>query len=449
MSAKPAVRESRERLLADPRVLRWYKNRGTRSTSDSYLANLELFMRRNDLSVDLLLKLARGQRNGSGEDGHFADTILRWVETERKAGRPDSYLATVWASVRSFLKSQEAAPSWVPNLKVRSATTIMNEVVPTPEQLRAVLDRNPVVRTRAAILVLATTGIRPGVIGSRTSPNGLRLRDLPDLDLGTLSFSRVPFQVVVPAELSKGGSSYFSFGTEETANALVAYLKLRVERGEKLTPSCALFAPEPKTPHVHLRTDVDGTAFLSEKGFSQEVRLALRRAKPTGVRWRPYVLRSFASSQFMLAENAGLLSRDYREFFMGHTADIAKKYNVAKGRVRGDIADQMREAYAAASSRFFRILTLSELANDSRPGLRVILSVVGYTKKEIDAMGELTEEIAREKALAKLDEGRKVDAPSPGDKPRTVSLSELDLYLEKGWRPIAPAGERFVVGAPN
>lgn len=450
MPAKPVVRESRERLLADPRVLRWYKNRGTRSTSDGYLANLELFLRRTHLDVEGLLKLARAQRNGDGKDGRFADVVLRWVETERKAGRPDAYLGTSWASVRSFLKSQEAAPSWVPGLKIRSSTTILNEVVPTPEQLRAVLDRVTVPRTRAAILLLSTSGIRPGVIGSRATANGLRLRDLPDLNVQKLSFSRVPFRIVVPDELSKSGASYFTFGTEETAEALLVYFRLRVTRGEKLTPASAVIASEPKTAIAHLRAAEDGVAFLSEKGFSHEIRLALRRAQPAGVRWRPYVLRSFASSQLMLAENAGLCSRDLREALLGHSSDIGRKYNLAKGRVRSDLEESVREAYARAADKFLRILTVSDSGVDYRPILRVLLGGAGYSKKEIDAMGDLNEEQVITAIRAKRSEGREVPAPKAGDNARTVSVSELDLFHSKGWKPISQAGhDRYVVGAPN
>ncbi len=91
MPVIPEVRESRERLLADSRVARWYKNRGTRSTSDTYLANLELFLRRTDLRLGDLLEIARAQRNGDGNEGRFADVVLSWVEKERRAERPDAY----------------------------------------------------------------------------------------------------------------------------------------------------------------------------------------------------------------------------------------------------------------------------------------------------------------------------------------------------------------------
>ena len=443
------VRERREALLSDPRVARWYKSRRSESTAQAQLAQLELFLRRTSLTLDDLVRVGKEQK--AGQSRKFEDVVLSWIGTERKAGRPDAYLSTNWAAVRSLLKHEEAAPDWTPKFKIRAGETLMAEVVPTPEQLREVLDRTSTPRTRAVILFLATTGVRIGVLGSRYSALGLRLKHLPELKLGEeCSFEKVPFRVDVPAELSKGGQAYFAFGTEEAASAIVAYLDRRTERGELLTPESALLAPEPKTSTVHLRRAPDGVAFLSEKGVADEIRTALARTQPKGVRWRPYVLRSFASSQMMVAENAGLITRDAREFLLGHTADIGRRYNLGKGRVRSDLVEEVRAMYAQTADKFLRITSLTERTLDYRPLLRVLLGGVGYSKSDIDAMGELTEESVINAIRAKRPEGREIPAPKPGENARVVAVSELDAFLSKGWRPIAAAGnERFVVAAPN
>lgn len=450
MTAPTSVQERRERLLADPRVSGWFKNRGKRSTAESYLSNLELFLRRTSCDIGDLVKIAKARRS-DGEDLRFPSLVLEWVETERKAGRPDAYLATIWAAVRSFLGSIEAAPDWVPKLKVRAATTIADEIVPTPEQLRAVLGMNPTPRTRATILLLATSGIRPGVLGSRTTPAGLRLRDLPDLDIKTLEFRRVPFRIVVPADLSKGGDSYSCFATQETATELLAYLRhRRNERKEKLVPASAVIGPEPKTPETHRRVAEDGIEFLREKGLGDMVRLALAKARPAGVRWRPYALRGFASSQLMVAENAQLVTRDQREYLLGHATDIGRRYNLGKGRMSTVLEEDLREAYSRAADRFLRILTVSDAGVDYRPVLRVLLASAGYSKKEVGAMGDLSEEQVIEAIRAKRAEGREVPTPKAGENARVVSTSELGEWLGKGWKPISPAGaDRYVVGAPN
>lgn len=451
VSSHPPVRAARESLLEAPRILRWYKDHRARSTAMVQLAQLELFLRRVGLNAEELIRLAKLQATGG--ERRFEDIILSWIEAERKAGRPDSYISTNWAAVKSFLKHEEAAPSWTPKLRVRGATTIMSEVVPSPEQLREVLDRNPVHRIRALILLLATSGIRPGVLGTRFDPpNGLRLRAFPELRLETGKaprFERTPIRIDVPADLSKGGQAYFTFASEEAAQELLAYLGERLARGEELRAESATFAPEPKASHIHLRRAADGIAFLNEKGIADEVRRALRKTQPLGVRWRPYVLRGFASTQMMLGENAQLMSRDSREFVLGHVANVGRRYNLGKGRIRTDIEEAVREQYARVADRYLRILTISQRAVDYRPVLRVLLASSGYSKSEIDAMGELTEESCVAAIRAKR-EAIEVPAPRPGDNARTVSVRELDRWLERGWRPIGPAGsERFIVDAPN
>lgn len=452
MAAVSPTRERRDALLSDPRILRWFKDHRAASTAEVQLTQFELFLRRTGLDVDHLLSLAKAQ--ATGKSRRFEDAIHAWIETERKAGRPDSYIGTNWAAVRSFLKHEEAAPSWTPKLKVRFGTTLMTEVVPSPEQLRAVLDRTPVHRVRALILLLSTSGIRPGVLGNRFDPpNGLRLGAFPDLRLDGPDgprFERTPIRINVPAELSKGGQQYFAMATEEAATEYILYLRERIARGEHLTGQSAAFAPEPKASHIHLRRAADGTAFLNEKGLADEVRRAFAKTIPEGVRWRVYVLRAFASSQMTVAESAHLITRDAREFLLGHVADIGRRYNLGKGKVRADLEEDVREQYARVADSHLRILTIAERGVDYRPVLRVLLAGAGYSKAQIDAMGELTEDTVIAAIREKRTAGVEVPRPKPGDNARTVSVGELDRWLELGWKPIAPAGsERFVIGAPN
>lgn len=439
-------------LLGDPRILRWYKDHRAGSTAEVQLGQIELFLRRSRLNVDQLIGHAKAQIAGGSRQ--FEDLIHSWIEAQRKAGRPDSYIATNWAAVRSFLKHEEAAPSWTPKLKVRFGTTIMTEVVPSPDQLRAVLDRTPIHRIRALILLLATSGLRLGVIGTRFDPpNGLRLSAFPDLEIDTPAgprFRRTPVRIDVAAELSKAGHPYFTYATDEAAEELLAYFGERISRGEELTRRSPAFAPEPKASHIHIRRAPDGTPFLSEKGIADEIRRAFRKVQPAGVRWRPYVLRGFASSQMMMGESAQLMTRDTREFILGHAADIGRRYNLGKGRVRQDLEDQVRDQYSQLSDKCLRIVKISEGGIDYRPILRVLLLGAGYTRAQIEAMGELTEEVVITAIRAKRSESPAVPSPRPGDRARTVSLSELDAWLVKGWKPISPAGsERYVIGAPN
>ncbi|EQD73548.1 integrase/recombinase, partial [mine drainage metagenome] len=236
MTAKSTIQTRTDSLRRDPEISRWIKAHRSESTAKVQLAQLELFCRKTGTTPDELVHLGKAEMNGSSKK--FEDVVLGWIESERKAGRPDSYVSVNFAAIRSWLKHEEAAPSWTPKLKVRFGTTILNEVVPTPEQLRAVLDRTPVPRLQALLLFLSTSGVRIGVLGNEYRPDGLRLRHLPDLALSPRPHFETAgvAKVEVPAELSKAGNPYFTFITEETKDAIVRYLEVRVARGEKLTP---------------------------------------------------------------------------------------------------------------------------------------------------------------------------------------------------------------------
>ncbi len=201
--APGSVAERKEVLLADPRVKRWFKSRRSERTAHTQFSQLELFLRRASLDVGELLELGRDQ--SSHKPREFEDAVITWIDTERKAGRPEAYIAASWAAIRSFLKHEEAAPAWAPKFRIRSAETLVSGIVPTPEQLRAVLDRSPVPRVRALGPFLATSGIRIGALGARFSENGPRLRNPPGLKLDPEPhFDRFPFKVEIPSDLSKG-----------------------------------------------------------------------------------------------------------------------------------------------------------------------------------------------------------------------------------------------------
>jgi hypothetical protein len=440
-------------LRKDPGVARWLKGQRAESTANMQLYQLQRFCAQVGKSPDELVVLAHHHLKDEGHE--LEDLTSSWVEERRKEQRSDSYLTTIWAAVRSWLRSQRADPNWSPRFDSRFGSRIVNEIVPTPQQLAAVLNLVASPGKRALVLILAQSGIRPGTLGAEHRPDGLRLKHLPELRLAPkIRFEKPapPFLINVPAELSKNRRAYVTFATTECADELVRSLEVRAVGGEKLTPESALFIPQPKAPHSQARRAADGTPFLSEKSISQELRRMLRKVQPKGVLWRPYVLRSFCSSQLMVAENSQLISRDYREFIMGHSPDIARRYTLAKGKLRADLIEGVREKYAAASDQFLRILTPPEKVDKEaieQVAYRTILLSAGLSKDAIDKLGHLTQETF----LSAVESTRTVHetpSPKPGDRPRTVPNSELDAWLGVGWEPLSPAGAgRFIVKPPN
>ncbi len=209
MAPKPTTAERRATLLRNADVGAWYKDHAKPASATVQLEQLELFLRRSGLDLADLLRFAR--KDPKVLKVHVGD----FVRSEQAAGRKAKYILNVWWGVRSFLKSIGAAPEWNPKVeKTEADEEDTSRTVPTPEQLRQIADATKSARDRAVVLLLASSGVRIGVLATQFAPaDGLRLKHLPDLVLDPEpSFKQLPFAVRVPAHLSKGKNAYDTFG---------------------------------------------------------------------------------------------------------------------------------------------------------------------------------------------------------------------------------------------
>ena len=198
---------------------------------------------------------------------------------------------------------------------------------------------------------------------------------MPDLKIEgtTVTFSKVPAQVVVRQNLSKAGHQYFTFLSEEGCGYLKDYLEERLREGETLDLASPIITPKMKMK-----------PFIRSVNIGDLMRDAIRKA---GFQWRPYVLRSFFDTELMLAESKGLVLRDYRQFWMGHKGDIEHRYTVNKRRLPDSVIADMRQAYEK-SQEFLQASKSSEtseekLGNSIR---KQFLLVAGLSQEDLDKM---------------------------------------------------------------
>ncbi|AIF82316.1 hypothetical protein NTE_00234 [Candidatus Nitrososphaera evergladensis SR1] len=86
----------------------------------------------------------------------------------------------------------------------------------------------------------------------------------------------------------------------------------------------------------------------------------------------------------MLAENDGIIIKDWREFWMGHKGSIEAVYTVNKG-LPEDVIERMRSAYAKAAEKY---LITSKNHDHSFDKLREetnkrFLQISGFSDKQI------------------------------------------------------------------
>ncbi len=244
-------------------------------------------------------------------------------------------------------------------------------------------------------LLMAHSGLRPGVMGSYGASDGLRLGDIPELRLGRHpSLTVVPFVIHVPARLSKTRKMYTTFGSQEAASALLGYLDERRSLGERLGPASPLVTVDSFAATHEFQGKKGAGRFLTTKGIVFEIRSALSGAKPKGVSWRPYVLRSYCSTRLLLAEGQGKIGRDLREAILGHDGGVSARYNV--GKVWGEeLLHEAREAYKRCEPFLSttKVTVEPSEADLKRAILGVLLPAEEVAKLEVSKM--TTEEVRR------------------------------------------------------
>ena len=449
-SGTPNRHIDHSRLARDQTVRPWLDEIGLRSkvSVSVSLRRLGLFLHETHLSTEKLIDLA----NDNPE--RLRDLLIEYAKDAKARKRLGSYVKRILTVVKSYLRFRGSTFDQFPKVGVTDGESLVNERTPTPDELRLLLTALNA-RGRVVALLMAHAGLRPGVIADVNGEDGLTIGDLPELRVedGRVEFEKTPFVIVVPARLSKVRKSYVTFGSSELAEAIQVYLRERLARGQSLAKESALVAStgQGRGPAgrfgEHLKP---GGRFVSTKAITFDLRDAIRKVRPGGQTFRPYALRAFCSTQLLIAESRGLIVRDAREHFLGHDLGPAGRYHLGK-KLRPDLVEELRSMYDRASE--FLLTAPKPRKEEAKTLVRAeILKYLGYSDGEaerlatdptVDVRKLLSEKLAPPKAAD-------VKPPLPGDRAKTVALTELDAFLAAGWKPIGPAGsERFVIGAPN
>ncbi len=426
--------------LADPLVRTWYDENRLRSarTADVNLRQLGLCLHEIGLGPRGLLQRARET------PAELKSRLVAYAERLQKRGRLNSYIAKTFVGIGSFFRHHEVEFRGFPRLAVVRGASIENERVPTQAELGRLLRALPL-RGQVSALLMAHAGLRPGSFAVyRAGDVALRLRDLPELDVDSLSVREVPFLIRVAGGLSKNRRAYVTFGSSELADALTAYLRERRERprfrkGKVVGPEVLT----PDSPLVVVRDTDTETGFVTVKALTKEVRSGMQKVVPADTTWRPYVLRSYASTQLLLAESKGLIARDFREAILGHDLGVSGRYNLSK-KLQPTMVEEMRAAFRRAEAFLASGPTRADRPVVDVETRRLLLLAVGYSYEEVERMN-----------IAGLEPAQLVEAiqKSParsgaGAKPRQQVIPEADLpnYLADGWIARMPVnGSKFVV----
>jgi len=442
------------RLLDDPNVRRWHENlaRGSQLTATDRLRLLARYLEHHHLRPTELVDRALKDRRAV--EDQLSDFIGK-LEREKKA---PGYISNYVKAIRSWLDFNEIRLER--KFKVRDAEatpTIEDERVPNKEELRQILGRASL-RGRVVVSFMAFAGLRPETLGNHDGSDGLRLADLPEIQVveKTVAFTKLPIMVVVRRGLSKAGHRYFSFLASEGCDYLKAYLEARLASGERLGPQSPVIRPAPGFENTGWRAKVADRPFIVTKNVTADVRRAMR----PGFDWRPYVLRSYFDSMLLLAESNGRMNRDFRASLMGHRGGIEGRYTLDKGRLAENLVEEMRRAFKNSEP----FLTTSAPIED----MKSMLLKTFREQAKAYGIDPLKVKIEKEKAGTKLDPDEEIrlltveiakrSAPhlmSPGTtfvngqgRKNKILTGERQLlrHLDGGWELVSNLGdEKYLV----
>ena len=188
-------------LDEDLNFKRWYDNlaRGSRLTARDRARVLIRFTRAHGMDPKDLVDLGKRDRS------KVEDLLLDHITKLQNEGKAPGYLENYLKSVKSWMLFNDI--QLIRKIKVgnrNSRPTLVNEIVPTRDQLRQVINQ-ATLRGRVCIALMAFSGLRPDSICDDEGKDGLTVGDLPELRIqgGSVFFEKIPTRIVIWSENSK------------------------------------------------------------------------------------------------------------------------------------------------------------------------------------------------------------------------------------------------------
>ena len=326
------------KLLENTDIKRWYNNlaRGSPHTAEVRVRKLGLFCERHHTTPAQLINVATKDPKTMAD--LLEDHVIILESENKSPGTIEDHLKAVKSWLRHFDIEIRR------KIRIRNSnltTTLQDEIIPNAEEMAAIYS-SAGLRASVIISLMAKAGLRPGVIGNHNGTDGLRIKDIPDLEIlqNRAVAVRTPCMVVVRHELSKARHRYVSFLTRTATKQLVSYLNDRFAHGEPLRNNSPVVAPYHR--YETYRGKNSAKEFLPTRRVSAIVRNVFRPR----FGWRPYVLRRYFATQLLTGESKTKMSQDFREYLMGHKGTMYARYTTNNGIPSEELLAEIRGAYA-------------------------------------------------------------------------------------------------------
>ncbi len=408
-------------LRQNESVMRWYRNlqQGSLITGDVYLRTLGLYCKSNAISPEQLIEDA-----GTGK---LKNDFMDFVHKQGRDGKAGSYVIRFKKVITSWVAFNDLDAN-LKGVKIQGSNispTLVDERPPLKDEIDAML-RSASVRGRAIISLLAFSGLRPETLGNYDASDALRIKDIEGLKIGNegVEFSVFPSVLKVrqsKVQLSKKGHGYFTFIPSQSGKYIKDYMDARIRGGENLSPDSPIITTDTRGSNLR-RSGILATRFILK-----DTRTSIRNA---GLGFRPYALRVYWASSMDVAEAKGIVSHNWREFWMGHTGDISARYSTNKV-LPEDTVNAMRETYRRCEPVLVTEVPevgLSEVKKDLRSG---ILDAIGISQQDMDKYDLAN--MSNEEFQALVRDTLRKTLTGNAQRQRIISEREIEKFMSEGY----------------
>lgn len=414
-------REKHRDLRENENVMRWYRNlqQGSLITGDVYLRTLGLYCKSNATSPERIIEDAK--------TGKLKNDFMDFVHKQGREGKAGSYVVRFKKVLASWIAFNDMDAN-LKGVKIQGSNispTLVDERPPLKVEIDAMI-RSASVRGRAIISLLAFSGLRPESLGNYDGSDALRIKDIEGIKIGneSVEFSIFPAVLKVrqsKVQLSKKGHGYFTFIPSQLGKYLTDYLNTRIREGENLSPESPIITTDTRGSNTR-RTGILATRFILK-----DVRGSIRSS---GLNFRPYALRVYWVSSMDVAEAKGIVSHNWREFWMGHTGDISARYSTNKV-LPEDTINAMRETYRRCEpilTTEVQEVNQSDVKRDLRAG---ILDAMGLSQQEMEKYDLAS--MSNEEFQGLVRETIRNTLTGNAQRQTIISEREIEQYMKRGY----------------
>ncbi|MDH2901840.1 MAG: hypothetical protein PXY39_12805, partial [archaeon] len=212
--------ELKELFLKDEKVEVWYKDleEGSKSTAENYFLWLSKYCQDRELNP---LELAKEAKKDIGK---AQDKLQKYIQSLKDSAPKSRGLAL--SAVKSWLVANDIIIQRHIKIKnIRTTPTIVDEKVPTSQELETILDYADI-RTKSAISLIAFAGIRPNALSKLTIGDLIDFKINPETK--KVEVLKNPARINVRPEISKNKKAYFTFLSTQGCKYVKEYLEMRM-----------------------------------------------------------------------------------------------------------------------------------------------------------------------------------------------------------------------------